>query len=162
MAVCGDCQTVAAAQAAALLSNLLGDRGPTVSRAAADALGTIGRPESVPILVRALSHPDGGVAENAVRSLIQIGKPAISMLTEALGSPNPTTAYWAAAALSAIPEAEPALLRAAATPTTRKYALIALIKRNSAAAVPLLQQAANTPDPALRELAQRGLQQLAP
>ncbi|GIV07158.1 MAG: hypothetical protein KatS3mg017_0360 [Fimbriimonadales bacterium] len=153
---------VADAQAAALLSNLLGDREPTVSRAAADALGSIGRPEAVPILVRALSHPDGGVAENAVRSLIQIGKPAIRMLTEVLGSPNPTTAYWAAAALSAIPEAEPALLRAAATPTTRKYALIALIKRNSAAAVPLLQQAANTPDPALRELAQRGLQQLAP
>lgn len=150
------------AQATVLLGNLLNDREPTVSRAAVDALGAVGRPEAVPVLIRALSHPDGGVVENAARSLAKVGKPAVDALTEALGSRDPTTAYWAAMALSQIPEAEPALLRAAESLATRKYALIALIERNSAAAVPLLQQAANASDPALRELAQRGLQQLAP
>ncbi|MCS6918432.1 MAG: HEAT repeat domain-containing protein [Fimbriimonadales bacterium] len=150
------------AQAVALLGNLLGDREPTVSRAAADALGAVGRPEAVPILIRALSHPDGGVAENAARSLAKIGKPAVSALIGALGSGDRTAAYLAARALSQIPDAEPALLRAAESPNTRQYALLALIERNSAAAVPLLQQAARDPNPAVRELAQRGLQQLSP
>ncbi|MCS6918529.1 MAG: hypothetical protein NZM28_02020, partial [Fimbriimonadales bacterium] len=96
------------------------------------------------------------------RSLAQIGEPAVGALIQALSSPDETVAYLAAQSLSRIPAAEPALLNAARNPQTRMYALIALIERNSAAAVPLLQQAARADNPALREIAQRGLQQLSP
>ncbi len=150
------------AQAVQLLGGLLNDSAPEVRRAAADALGKVGRAEAVPLLIRALSHPDGGVAQNAARSLAQIGAPAVNALIQTLGSPNETVAYLAAQSLSQIPEAEPALLQAAQNPQTRLYALIALIERNSAAAVPLLQQAARAENPTLRAIAQRGLQQLSP
>ncbi|MCS6923075.1 MAG: HEAT repeat domain-containing protein [Fimbriimonadales bacterium] len=149
-------------QAVALLSQLLSDREPTVSRAAATALGASKRPEAVPVLARALSHPDGGVAQNAAHSLARVGKPALDALMAVLRSGDPTAAYWAAVALSQIPEAEPALLRAVQEPQARRYALIALVERNSTAAIPLLRQAAQSDDPALRQIAQRGLQQLAP
>ncbi len=153
---------IRATQAAQLLGVLLDDDAPEVRRAAADALGKVGRPEAVPLLIRALSHPDGGVAQNAARSLAQIGEPAVNPLIQTLSSPNETVAYLAAQALSQIPAAEPALLTAARNPETRLYALMALIERNSAAAVPLLQQAARAENSALRALAQRGLQQLSP
>jgi HEAT repeat protein len=149
------------AQAVQWLGALLNDTEPTVRRAAADALGKVGRPEAVPLLIRALRHPDGGVAQNAARSLARIGDPAVNALVQAL-SEEQSVAYLAAHALAQIPSAEPALLRAAQNPSTRLYALMALIERNSAAAIPLLQQAARADDPALRVIAQRGLQQLAP
>jgi HEAT repeat protein len=98
----------------------------------------LNRPEAVPVLARALSHPDGGVAQNAARSLARIGKPAIQPLMQAMRSPDPTVAYLAASALSQIDAAEPALLQAASRPCpVRRYALIALIERGSAAAIPL-------------------------
>ncbi|MDW8106717.1 MAG: HEAT repeat domain-containing protein [Armatimonadota bacterium] len=153
---------IADAQAVRLLASLLRDPDVRVARAAAAALGTVRHPEAVPELVRALKHTDGGVVQNAARSLAQIGAPAVEALLVALRDPDPATAYWAAEALSQIPAAEPALLQAAQTPATQRYALLALIKRSSPAAIPLLQQAAHSQDPALRELAQRGLQQLAP
>jgi HEAT repeat protein len=85
----------------------------------------------------------------------------VNALVQAL-SDEQSVAYLAAQALAQIPSAEPALLRAAQSPSTRLYALMALIERNSTAAIPLLQQAARADDPALRVIAQRGLQQLAP
>lgn len=148
-------------QAVQWLGNLLNDPEPAVRRAAADALGKVGLPEAVPVLLRALRHPDGGVAQNAARSLAQIGDPAVNMLVQALGDER-SVAYLAAHALAQIPSAEPALLRAAQNPKTRLYALIALTERNSTAAIPLLQRAARADDPALRTIAQRGLQQLSP
>lgn len=153
---------IADAGAVRLLAELLNDSDARVARAAADALGTVRHPDAVPVLIRALEHSDGGVVENASRSLARIGTPAINPLIQALHSANLTVAYWAARTLSQISDAEPALLRAAQDPKTRRYALLALIERNSAAAIPLLQQAAHSDDPALRQLAQRGLQQLAP
>ncbi|MCS7273717.1 MAG: HEAT repeat domain-containing protein [Fimbriimonadales bacterium] len=153
---------IADAQAVRLLANMLRDPDVRVARAAATALGTAKHPAAVPELVRALSHPDGGVVQNAAHSLAQIGAPAINALIAALRASDPATAYWAADALSRIPAAEPALLQAARDPATQRYALIALIKRDSPAALPLLQQAARSQDPTLRELARRGLQQLAP
>jgi HEAT repeat protein len=52
--------------------------------------------------------------------------------------------------------------RQPADPIVRRYALIALIERGSAAAIPVLEQAARADDPALRQVAQRGLQRLSP
>jgi HEAT repeat protein len=153
---------IADPQSVALLAQLLNDPAPEVARAAADALGQVNRPEAVPVLIRALSHPDGGVAQNAARSLARIGKPAISPLLQVMRSPDPTVAHLAASALSQIDAAEPALLQAATDPALRRYALIALIERGSAAAIPLLEQAARADDPALRQIAQRGLQRLSP
>ncbi|GIV06494.1 MAG: hypothetical protein KatS3mg016_2069 [Fimbriimonadales bacterium] len=152
---------ISEAQAVQALSTLLNDPEPTVRRASADALGKVGLPEAIPVLIRALRHPDGGVAQNAARSLAQIGDPAVNALVQALGDER-SVAYLAAQALAQIPSAEPALLRAAQNPAIRLYALIALIERNSTAALPLLQQAARSDDPALRTIAQRGLQQLSP
>ena len=154
--------SIADPQSVALLTGLLNDPAPEVARAAADALGQVNRPEAVPVLIRALSHPDGGVAQNAARSLARIGKPAIQPLLQAMRSPDPTVAYLAASALSQIDAAEPVLLQAATDPALRRYALIALIERGSAAAIPLLEQAARADDPALRQVAQRGLQRLSP
>jgi len=153
---------IADPQSVALLAQLLNDPAPEVARAAADALGQVDRPEAVPVLARALSHPDGGVAQNAARSLARIGKPAIQPLLQAMRSPDPTVAYLAASALSQIDAAEPILLQAARDPIVRRYALIALIERGSAAAIPVLEQAARADDPALRQIAQRGLQRLSP
>lgn len=152
---------IPSAPAVQLLDTLLHDTAPEVRRTAAQSLGAVGRPEAVPLLIRALSHPDGGVAQNAARSLAQIGEPAVDPLIQALSSSDTTAAYLAAQALSQIPDAEPALLKAAQNPQTRLYALIALIERKSTAAIPLLQQAARAEDPALRQVAQRGLQQLS-
>lgn len=153
---------IADPQSVALLSQMLNDPAPEVSRAVADALGAVNRPEAIPVLIRALSQPDGGVAQNAARSLARIGAPAIPALLQAMRQPAPTVPYLAASALSQIDAAEPELLRTARDPALRRYALIALIERGSTAAIPLLEEAARADDPALRTIAQRGLQRLAP
>jgi HEAT repeat protein len=153
---------IADPQSVALLAQLLNDPAPEVSRAAADALGRVNRSEAVPLLIRALSHPDGGVAQNAARSLARIGNSAIPPLLQAMRSPDPTVAHLAASALSQIDAAEPALLQAATDPALRRCALIALIERGSMKAIPLLEQASRADDPALRQIAQRGLQRLSP
>jgi len=153
---------IADPQSVALLSELLRDPAPVVSRAAADALGQVNRPEAIPVLIRALRHPDGGIAQNAARSLARIGEPAVPLLLQTIRHTDPVAAYLAATALSQIDAAEPALLQAARDPATRRYALIALIERNSAQAIPLLKQAARTNDPDLRLIAQRGLHRLSP
>ncbi|MCS7066895.1 MAG: HEAT repeat domain-containing protein, partial [Fimbriimonadales bacterium] len=160
---------ISEARSVELLRRALRDPDARVQRAAADALGIVGRPEAVPALIDALRDADGGVAMSAARSLSQIGKPAVPALLDALRrfsqldrSEPLTAAYFAAFALSQIPEAEPALLRAAQEPTTRRYALIALKERRAPAAKPLFEQALNAPDPALRQLAREALMQLSP
>ncbi|MEN3002126.1 MAG: HEAT repeat domain-containing protein [Armatimonadota bacterium] len=160
---------ISEARSVELLRRALSDPDARVQRAAADALGVVGRPEAVPALIDALRAADGGVAMSAVRSLSRIGKPALPALLDALrrfsqlDSPElPTAAYFAALALSQIPEAEPALLRAAQEPATRRYALIALKARRTHAAKPLFEQALNAPDHALRQLAHEALMQLSP
>ncbi|MCL6533745.1 MAG: HEAT repeat domain-containing protein [Armatimonadetes bacterium] len=149
------------AQAVAMLTRALNDPDATVRRTAADALGTTGHPNAIPALIAALAHPDGGVARNATRSLVKIGAPAIPALIIQLRSPNPTVAYFAAHALSQIPEAEPALLQAAENPATQRYALVALKERASYAAKPLFERAARSEDPVMRQIAESALQQLS-
>ncbi len=148
-------------QAVTMLQRALNDADPTVRRAATDALGTTGHPNAIPALISALAHPDGGVARNASRSLVKIGAPAIPALIAQLRSSNPTVAYLAAHALSQIPEAEPALLKAAEDPATQRYALVALKERTAYAAKPLFERAARSDDPVLRQIAESALQQLS-
>jgi HEAT repeat protein len=155
------------ARSVALLRRALNDADSRVQRAAADALGMVGHPDAVPALISALRSDDGGVAMNAVRSLSQIGAPAVPALLDALrewSQPNTgaqtTPAYLVALALSQIPEAEPALLQASRQPRTRLFALVALKERRTLAAKPLFEQALRSDDPALRQLAREALMQL--
>ncbi len=148
--------------AVALLAQALNDPHVEVRRAAANALGTTGHPSAVRVLIQALGNSDGGVVQNATQSLIRVGKPAIPSLIQALQSPNETVAYFSARALASIPEAEPQLLEAARNPATQRYALLALKERNALSAKPLFEQALNSGDPFVRELAQSALKQLAP
>ncbi len=150
-------------RAVELLQRALRDSDARVQRAAADALGENGLPEAVPVLIEALGADDGGVALSAVRSLTRIGQSAIPALLNILRAPqNTQRAYFAALALSQIPEAEPALLRAAQQPETRRFALIALKERRSQAARPLFEGAQHSNDPALRQIAREALMQLSP
>lgn len=174
---------ISEARSVELLRRALHDPDARVQRAAADALGGVGRPEAIPALIDALRASDGGVAMSAVRSLSRVGAPAVPALLNTLrqlsqlegeplegeppGEPSGasdqlTAAYFAALALSQIPEAETALLRAAQEPRTRRYALIALKERRSLAAKPLFEQALHAPDPALRQIAREALMQLSP
>ncbi|MFQ3610051.1 MAG: HEAT repeat domain-containing protein [Fimbriimonadales bacterium] len=153
---------VADARAVQLLTQALRDPEPEVRRASATALGEVQRPEAVPVLVGALRSADGGVVQNAIQSLVRIGKPAIEPLARLLSDPDEQVAYASASALSAIPEAEPTLLRLAEQPPTQKFALIALLERGSPTARPLFERVAQSPDPSLRQLAQEALLQLRP
>jgi HEAT repeat protein len=166
-------QGIPAERTVALLRRALQDADARVQRAAADALGAIGRPEAVPALIAALGATDGGVALNAARSLAHIGKPAIPALLNALRSacqppramPSlqaEQVAYFAAMALSQIPEAEAELLRLAQQPATQRYALIALKERRARAALPLFKAALQARDPATQQVAREALMLLAP
>ncbi len=148
--------------AVALLTQAMKDPAIEVRRASAHALGTTEHPSAVGVLIQALGDAEGGVAQNATQSLVRIGKPAIPSLIGALQSPNETVAYFSARALAEIPEAEPELLKSARNPTTRRYALLALKERNALSAKPLFEEALNSEDPFLRELAQTALKQLNP
>ncbi len=150
------------ARAVQLLAQALRDPEPAVRRASALALGEIRRPEAVPVLIGALRSQDGGVVQNAIQSLIRIGRPAIEPLTRLLSDPDEQVAYASASALSAIPEAEPTLMKLAEQPATQKFALIALLERGSPSSRPLFERVAQSPDPSLRQLAQEALLQLRP
>ncbi len=145
-----------------LLAQALRDPDPVVRRASATALGEVGRPEAVSVLIGALRSDDGGVVQNAVQSLVRIGRPAIEPLTRLLSDADEKVAYASASALSAIPEAEPVLMRLAEQPKAQKFALIALLERGTPNARPLFERVANSPDPSLRQLAQEALLQLRP
>ncbi len=166
-------QGIPSERTVALLRRALQDSDARVQRAAADALGAIGRPEAVPVLIEALGAADGGVALNAARSLAHIGKSAVPSLLNALRlasradrtEPSAYThqvAYFAAMALSQIPEAEAELLRLAQQPATQRYALIALKERRARAALPLFKAALNATDPATRQIAREALMLLLP
>jgi len=166
-------QGIPSERTVALLRRALLDADARVQCAAADALGAIGRPEAVPVLIEALGAADGGVALNAARSLAHIGKPAIPALLNALRLASQAyrtkpsehanqAAYFAALALSQIPEAEAELLRLAQQPATQRYALIALKERRARAALPLFKAALNATDPATRQIAREALMLLSP
>lgn len=150
-----------APQSVAFLTRALQDSDSRVCRASAIALGNIRSPTAISALVSALAHPDGGVVQNAVQSLVRIGTPTIPALVAQLRSPNPTVAYFSAQALSQIPDAEPALLKAAQDPQTQRYALIALKERQAHSAKPLFERALHSPDPFVRQIAESALKQLS-
>ncbi|MGC8785781.1 MAG: HEAT repeat domain-containing protein, partial [Armatimonadota bacterium] len=112
-------------------------------RTAAAALGQTGQSAAIPYLLEALSDADGGVGEAAANSLATLGAPAVQPLVAKLAAGNPTVAYLAARALSAMGDVSiPALQSAlnSSNANTRHWTLIALAGNNSPRAVELLRQ----------------------
>ncbi len=129
--------------AVAPLAAALKDGDYRVRRAAATALGQTGQPSAIPHLLEALADPDGGVGEAAANSLAMLGAPAVQPLLAKLGGGNPTVAYLAARALSAMGDASiPALQSVLNSPNSnaRHWALVALAGNSSPRAVELLRQ----------------------
>lgn len=72
-----------------LLESLLGDRDARLRRAAACALGEIGDPASVTVLLRAAKDDDGGVSHEACLALQKIGPAALAPLISLINHENP-------------------------------------------------------------------------
>jgi HEAT repeat protein len=88
--------------AVAPLAVALRDPDYRVRRTAATSLGQTGQTSAIPHLLDALADPDGGVGEAAANSLANLGAAAVQPLIARLGGNNPTVAYLAARALSAM------------------------------------------------------------
>lgn len=144
-----------------LLAAALRDKEIRVQRMAAVALGETGRPEAVPILIGALAARDGGVMMAASDSLAQLGPLAQDALLKTLETPDETTAYYAARALSKIgkPALKP-LMAVAQLPRTRRRALVALAEMRAREAKPLFENARRSNDPILRQIAEQALRAL--
>jgi HEAT repeat protein len=97
-----------------LLIETLSDCDPDVRACAALSLGTLAAAEAVSPLVDCMADENIYVGRIAGNALIQIGKPAIPALIEALDSKSPATRGGAARALVAVPshDAIPALISA--------------------------------------------------
>jgi HEAT repeat protein len=129
--------------AVAPLSVALKDPDYRVRRTAATSLGQTGQTSAIPHLLDALSDPDGGVGEAAANSLANLGAAAVQPLIARLGGNNPTVAYLAARALSAMGDVSITALQGALNSpnaTARHWALIALAGNSSPRAAELLQQ----------------------
>jgi HEAT repeat protein len=85
--------------------SLIHDPSYRVRVGAALVLGRLGKPRSVPVLIRALSDPNPTVRASAATSLGQIGDPAArDPLVRAQQDPNPMVRRMAEKALHQLPE----------------------------------------------------------
>jgi HEAT repeat protein len=110
----GDFAAAAAAGAAAVpaLIKALGFKDPQMRARAAETLGSISSPESVPPLLKAVTDHDRAVQKAATHALAHIGTPAREGLESLIGSYDASVAGFAAGALGIIadPCSAPALL----------------------------------------------------
>jgi HEAT repeat protein len=110
----GDFSAAAAAGAAAVpaLIAALGFKDPQMRALAAQTLGSISSPESVPALLEAVTDHDLAVQRAAANALANIGPTAREGLESLIGSYDASVARFAASALGKIsdPRSVPALL----------------------------------------------------
>ena len=148
----------AARPAAEALAPLVVDPEPTVRRAAIRAWLRI-RPDpkvAVPLLSKVLADADPAVRTGALEMMAQLGKPAVTALTEALK--HEKTAYWACLAMNELgpkaAEATPILadvLRTNPRAEVRREAALAIgsIGAAAAPAVPALIEALGDKEPSV-------------
>ena len=153
------------ADAAGLLTGLLGDAEPGVRRAAAFAAGLGGNRTLVPALVRSLADPDAPTADAAACALGRIGGPeAEAALRSVLAGPSGPRASAATGLARSREPGVGALLAAAALstdPAVRRAAAWALARNPQPGAGPALQALLADRDPEVAAWAARGLGLLA-
>lgn len=121
----------------------LADDGFARRYVAAWALGELGDPRAVPLLVAALSRPEG-VAREAARALVKLGAVAVPALVEALPGSAATARGYAVRTLGELgdPRAAAALTAALGDPGVRADAARALgklgVSTGAGALLPLL------------------------
>ncbi|NCB37798.1 MAG: hypothetical protein EOM80_03435 [Erysipelotrichia bacterium] len=90
---------------------------PEILSFAASALGEIGNPRAVPVLVGGLSHEDWNVRRSSAYALTEIGERGVDKIAEALKSPNDDVRYWVTRILESVGEpGVPFLVRALKDP----------------------------------------------
>ncbi len=77
---------------------------PEILSFAASALGEIGNPRSVPVLITGLSHTDWNVRRSSAYALTEIGERGVDKIAEALKSANDDVRYWVTRILESIGE----------------------------------------------------------
>ncbi|GAB4519975.1 MAG: hypothetical protein OHK0046_29630 [Anaerolineae bacterium] len=110
---------------------------------AARALGEIGDPAPIPVLLEWLHHPDTEYQRCAVDALVNMGTPALEPLLQALRYRQALARQNAAQALGKLhlPGAIPALIEALSDPVmlVRVGAVVALIELGAPAVEPLIE-----------------------
>lgn len=92
-------------------------KNPEILAFAASALGEIGNPRAVPVLVGGLSHEDWNVRRSSAYALTEIGERGVDKIAEALKSPNDDVRYWVTRILESVGEpGVPFLVRALKDP----------------------------------------------
>lgn len=77
---------------------------PEILSFAASALGEIGNPRAVPVLITGLSHSDWNVRRSSAYALTEIGERGVDKISEALKSANDDVRYWVTRILESIGE----------------------------------------------------------
>lgn len=141
------------------LVEALGDANEVNRVAAARALGTLGQPGAVPALRTALQDPRGAVRVEAAGALLALGDYAgYNLLTPLLSDPNPQVRLSGVALTSSAADAAWALeaeqlMRSAEDPSIRLQAARLLAPHNPDAALPVIRDLLEDPNPAIREAA---------
>lgn len=77
---------------------------PEILAFSASALGEIGNPRAVPVLITGLSHNDWNVRRSSAYALTEIGERGVDKIAEALKSSNDDVRYWVTRILESIGE----------------------------------------------------------
>jgi len=79
-------------------------KNPEILAFSASALGEIGNPRAVPVLVSGLSHEDWNVRRSSAYALTEIGERGVDKIAEALKDGNDDVRYWVTRILESIGE----------------------------------------------------------
>ncbi len=144
-------------RAADILETSLQSRNEKVRSGAAMALGRIGVPDSIPLLIRALEDPSPKVRRNVVRALGKFrSDEVINALVMALGDPDLEVQEYASSALANRgPDIVPVLIGdlRSSDPLVRKNVISALRKTGDKRAVEPVIKMLEDPDDAVRMFA---------
>lgn len=79
-------------------------KNPEILAFSASALGEIGNPRAVPVLITGLSHDDWNVRRSSAYALTEIGERGVEKIAEALKSSNDDVRYWVTRILESVGE----------------------------------------------------------
>lgn len=157
-------EKIGSPSAAAALPKLTRDSDPAIRLSAARGLGEQRPSAQVRVLIGMLADEDGGVADAAADSLVNLGSPAVPTLLSTISTPgrSEVVKFRAAGALARIGSAAvPELLRIAnAGGTASAWAAYALGRAGDPVAKPILRKLAKSTDRDVRWTAMRALERL--